>query len=176
LQDDESDSVSDKIDTSSPSSESDSDLPTGERHPRRRRTRSKKRRHHAKKPSRDSKRFKSDGDDDDDDKKKSQEERRQERREQKAEMLRKFEAELPEADRYTGSRCYLRPMSTDVLAFPTPLSHSAILEKRQLKQFRSLFRLPRNESPVDGSTLHNAGASEHLIFTLYLRVQSSTVQ
>ncbi|ELR25118.1 TBC domain containing protein [Acanthamoeba castellanii str. Neff] len=151
----ESDSVSEKsleTSSSSPSSEEtdSSDRHTGERHARKRHTKTKKRRHHHHKMTRDSKRLKSDGDDDDE-KKQSQEERRRERRERQAEMLRKFEAELPEADRYTGSRCYLRPMSTDVLAFPTPLTHSSLLEKRQLKQFRSLFRLPRDQSPLDVS-------------------------
>lgn len=151
----ESDSVSEKsleTSSSSPSSEESdsSDRNTGERHARKRHNKTKKRRHRHHKMTRDSKRLKSDGDDDDE-KKQSQEERRRERRERQAEMLRQFEAELPEADRYTGSRCYLRPMSTDVLAFPTPLTHSSLLEKRQLKQFRSLFRLPRDQSPLDGT-------------------------
>lgn len=141
--------ISDESPVQSSSSDSEgkrSSSNTGETTPKVRR----KRRHH--KRDKSTKRLKGDDQNEGTEDKgiRGEEAQRRQRRREKIEALKKLEEELPESERYTLSRCYLKPASTETLSFPKPLTPTSLFEKHHRKQFRALFRLPRNQTPLEG--------------------------
>lgn len=140
--------ISDESPVQSSSSDSEgkrSSSNTGETTPKVRR----KRRHH--KRDKSTKRLKGDDQNEGTEDKgiRGEEAQRRQRRREKIEALKKLEEELPESERYTLSRCYLKPASTETLSFPKPLTPTSLFEKHHRKQFRALFRLPRNQTPLE---------------------------